>query len=216
MNKLIAFLTVAAALMLSSCARRQLVWLDAPPAGAEAEARMVPAASGITPVEPGEMLRSWLPPPSLWASFSGGYLSAEEATGGNRDGVEIQLGVGAVGGRSEALQKLIRLNAIFLESKGDGSNFFGIGLGYGTFLPHIISPYVLLEGMLGYANADSELVGALIPEIGVKFWIPMGGSLVVEPNYLPIGVGARYFLGTQGRDDDFWLFDVSMTWVLGL
>ena len=204
MNKHITVLLLAAALMLASCVRQQPVWLDAPPAGVEAEARMMPVASGITQGELSDMLRgSTLP--DLWVGFGGGYLWTEEKTGGNRKGGEIHL-VGGFWDKGEGLGLLGRLDAIFLDSQGGVGNFAGIGLGLGAFIPYFISPYVLIEGMLGYDDVDSELVVALLPEVGVNFFTP-----VVQGTLFILSVSARHFKSTQGRDDDFWLFGVSLT-----
>lgn len=200
MNKPISFLPLAAALMLASCVRQQPVWLDAPPAGAEEEARMLPVASGITQGELGEMLRrSTLP--DLWVGIGGGFLWTDEGSGGSRKGGEIHLG-GGFWDKGDGFGFSGHLDAIFLDSQGDDENFAGIGLGLGLFVPYYVSPYVGIEGMLGYADADSELVVALLPEVGVNFFIP---------DVLNLGVSARHFKSTQGRDDDFWLFGVSLT-----
>ena len=201
----IAFLPVVAALMLSSCACPQPAWLGAPLADADAEARMLPVASGFTQ---GELIDMFLGPhgfgvaANLFIGGGVGYLWTKEETGGNRKGGEIHI----VGGSTKDPPILVRLNAIFLDSKGGGGNFAGVGLALGTFWPNHVSPYALIEGMIGYADADSEFVTALLPEIGVNFWIQ-----VADLTFLKLGVGARYFLSTQGRDDDFLLFGVRLS-----
>ena len=212
MNKHIAFLLLAMVLLTVGCARQQPVWLDEPPTGADAEARMLPVASGITQGEFGEMLLRGGGLPPFWEGFGGGYLWTEEETGSSREGGEIHL----LFGTDIGPPFFIRLNAVFLDSIGNDDSFAGIGIGGGLYFPYYVSPYVGIEAMLGYADADSELVAALVPEIGVKFWIPRDWGGDVVPDYLSLDLGARYFLSTHGRDDDFWLFDVSVTWVLGL
>ena len=205
MNKRIALLPLVAVLMLSSCVGQQPVWLDAPMAGAESEARMLPVASGIP-------LGETTPIPSLgFVGVGAGYLWTDEKSGSDRYGGEIHIIDGEFF-RKEDSRILTRLDAIFLGSQGGNDNYVGVGIGSGRFLPHHLSPYVFIEGMLGYADADSELVVALLPEIGMNFWIPWSPIVrsAGESNFC-IGVGARYFLSSQGRDDDFWLVGVSLT-----
>ena len=206
-NKPISFLPLAAALMLASCVGPQPVWLDMPPAGADEETRMLPVASGITQGELSELLRENTGNP--WGNFgdsffgnllSVSYLGTKSEPSTSWQGGEIDLGLWF------GLDKVFaRLGAMFLESKGNEGNFAGVGLGYYFYLPHSVSPYVGIAGMLGYADADSESVVALLPEIGVNL------AAIGKNDFTMFGVGARYFLSTQGRDDGFWLFGVTLT-----
>lgn len=106
-----------------------------------------------------------------------------------------------------------RISLSYLNGTGADDSFTGANAGLRMELPSRLSPFVGTGIYGGYSEetviadcgCEEEEIdgyfGAIYPEVGLHFWLNGHWRLTTS---------AAYYFNTDGRDQDFWLFGVSL------
>jgi hypothetical protein len=173
------------------------------------------------PYEPGEKLPR-MAKQSVDARFVDGQTGAYGGAGyaSNPTSVGGQLGLFVY------LKSWIewRLGLAGLLGTGAESAFGGVEAGFRVQTPTRLAPFVGLGGFVGanrfddpsadsgafpppeQKNSETESLAALVPEIGMHFWLTERHRLT------PAG---SYYVTTDGRDHDFWLVGLQYGLLFG-
>lgn len=123
-----------------------------------------------------------------------------------------------------------RASLAWLASSAADNSFLGANLGARVQTPSRVAPFAGVGMFGGYSDvteaADNDrrdndddgaidelgeekttidgVLGAVNPEVGVHFWMT---------SQLRLTASASYYITTEGRDHDFWMYGVNLGWL---